>query len=416
MSEAKEAHSIEILRRLLDSMKLANDGDIKSWEGEDQQGGFVQLLKIVVKNAILYDHPYVLGLDSWFPVDDQGNVRPSFVLQQHDVKRWDELSDEQKPVTLYVMARILKYLQKFGDTHGHLSAQDVICQAEDRLRIRLAYWADGEDDLAAYKGLWENSPLSATKIDSIDAALAVFEGRNDPELQEAKKNCEEFEVDSSKAQIQKFLSTEFCYQLMESNGVEKWSALRNLVKFASEKRLPDLFRLLGFIYRDGIGVERDVRQAIVYFKEVDGNAGQFLNENEPLTRAALQENAGNYAEAIESYKQCQNLLGVAHIGALLLRGEGGQVEKGLEILSHDKMKKCGFAKRTLGDYFMHRQEWKRAAEQYGMAAEAGDPDSKFLQGVAYVHLGTEKDALASLLDASARFCDERALALIEATK
>ena len=419
MSEAKETHSIEILRRLLDSLKLAKDGDIQEWAGESPQEGFVQLLKIVVKNAILYDHPYILGLESWFPVDEKQNVHPRFVLPQHEVKNWQELSPEQQLVTLYVIARILKYLHKFENTHGHLGARDVICQvpSEDKLRIRLAYWDDDKDDLDAYKDLWKSSPLATTDIDSFDAALAALERMNDPALQEAKANCEEFEEDSSKAQIQRFLSTEFSYQLVQSNGREKWRALRSLVKFASEKRLPDLFRLLGFIYRDGIGVERDLRQAILYFSEVDpDDVRQFLDENEPMTQGMLHELEGDYAKAIESYKQCENLLGVAHIGGLLLRSEDGLQEKGVEILRHEKMQKCGFAKRTLGDYFMHIQKWEDAAEQYRMAAEAGDPDSKFLQGVAYVHLGADrkKDALQCLQCARDDYCDDRAQALIEA--
>ena len=405
MSSEAETYAVEILQHMLEPLNDDGECDLIVYHDTEKtdQEKFVELLKIVLVNAIMYRHPYVLGLVSWYPIDNNA-LNPRFCLAPAEVCKFDDLSEAEQVTALYILAKILLYLKQYNLQHGHLDHSELIYKSGGKLKIRLAFWGDEKDDWTSFQMLLNQIPALKDKtIGSIEDVCPVIEQTFPIDMDDIRDSCNDFGTGAS----HDFLTVEFLYKLAQP-GREKWERLRALVKFAGQE-VREIYLLLGFLYREGIGFEKDISMAISYFEKAKvKDIPAMFDLSDPMVAGALDEWRQKYNLAIESYKKCKTLLGIAHLGALLLRMNPDDANSvGMKILSDERMRNCAFAKRTLGDYFARCQQWQDAAEQYRMAAEAGDPDSKFSEGVMCKFLDREEDAGKCFREAEEYFADDR---------
>jgi hypothetical protein len=202
--------------------------------------------------------------------------------------------------------------------------------------------------------------------DVVDAFLQFSPGYRDdliPYLNEAQVWEKEKLHQGKNA---RFWSPVFLDGLHSSDRKSRFDLIRQLLaRLTKAERTPDVLTAAGIIFEKGLGVEIDARFAYQCYKQAGAHhkIAALEKSASPLIRGQLAEVNGQLAEvkgqlavakgqfqlAVEEYRKCGDLTGLAHLGDLLAASADPPTQKkGIQLLERASEHRSAFASFALG--------------------------------------------------------------------
>lgn len=373
--------------------------------GEQRNVAFQHLLSVVISGTLIGDHPFLSRVDFWSPVYPSGSLQPVMFRVCRDTFDFSKADLDEKLLALYKIAQVLKWIEKNKLKHGNVT-EDMVVVVDNELKLqKCGYENTDASDFDMYKAMWERLTGSPLLQDTFQKVVELFHKNEVPshgdsvrfqkKLQEAESKVRSFEsVTMCHKEISDLMAPAVLSNIINGQGREKWIALRKLVSFAQHYKVADVLIIVGLLYMDGLGVDRSATKAWEFFNMAHTIGGSQSAEtlikkltasDDHMFQGEMAEMRGdNMNAAVKSYIHCEDILGIAHLGRLLIHARNQEVVTyGLEILKSPSMQTCGFAMVSLGDYYTDIENHCEAASWYEKGMNAGHPDAAFLAGRAF---------------------------------